>query len=97
MQPFETWLITAPVPLIAIVLMAAMLATATVAALARRSLIGRLGELKGGTEGYIISGVLGLLALLTSFTFAIAVDRYEARRHLVLEESIGGVRSIFER
>jgi hypothetical protein len=87
MQPFETWLVTAPVPLIAIVLMAAMLATATIAALARRSLIGRLGELKGGTEGYIISGVLGLLALLTSFTFAIAVDRYETRRHLVLEES----------
>lgn len=87
MQPFETWLITAPVPLIAITLMAAMLATATIAALARRSLIGRLGELKGGADGYIISGVLGLLALLTSFTFAIAVDRYETRRHLVLEES----------
>lgn len=87
MQPFENWLVTAPVPLIAVVLLGVMVATATVAALARRSLIGRLGELKSGADGYIISGILGLLALLMSFTFAIAVDRYEARRHLVLEEA----------
>ena len=87
MRAFDDWLITAPVPLIAAVLLGVMVATATVAALARRSLIGRLGELKSGADGYIISGVLGLLALLMSFTFAIAVDRYEARRHLVLEEA----------
>ncbi len=84
MRAFDDWLITAPVLLIAAVLLGVMVATATVAALARRSLIGRLGELK---SGYIISGILGLLALLMSFTFAIAVDRYETRRHLVLEEA----------
>ncbi|GAA0647433.1 hypothetical protein [Brevundimonas lenta] len=38
-------------------------------------------------EGYIVSGVLGLLALLMGFTFSMAVDRYDARRSLVLEEA----------
>ena len=38
-------------------------------------------------EGYIVSGALGLLALLLGFTFALAVDRYDARRGLVLEEA----------
>jgi len=31
--------------------------------------------------------VLGLLALMMGFTLAMAVDRFEARRHLVLEEA----------
>ena len=38
-------------------------------------------------EGYIIAGLSGLLALLLGFTFAIAVDRYETRRLLVLDEA----------
>ncbi|HUD29026.1 MAG TPA: hypothetical protein VMQ93_09160 [Novosphingobium sp.] len=38
-------------------------------------------------EGYIVSGALGLLALLLGFTFALAVDRYDSRRALVLEEA----------
>lgn len=48
---------------------------------------GDAGETKEGQEDLILSAVLGLLALLLGFTFSIAVDRYEARRHLVLEES----------
>jgi hypothetical protein len=38
-------------------------------------------------EGYIVTAVLGLLALLLAFTFALTVDRFEARRRLVFEES----------
>ncbi|MCH8616511.1 hypothetical protein LZ016_10410 [Sphingomonas sp. SM33] len=38
-------------------------------------------------EGYIISGVVGLLALLLGFTFSLAVDRFETRRVLVVEEA----------
>jgi len=38
-------------------------------------------------EGYIVSGVVGLLALLLGFTFALAVDRFESRRMLVVEEA----------
>jgi hypothetical protein len=33
-----------------------------------------------------VSAVLGLLALLLGFTFAMAVDRFEQRRTLVLDE-----------
>ena len=87
MTSFETWLNTTPIPLIAVVLLILMMATASAAALLRRAVISRSPRLPGGTEGYIVSGVLGLLALLTSFTFAIAVDRYEVRRHLILEEA----------
>jgi len=36
---------------------------------------------------YLVSAVLGLLALLLGFTFSLAVDRYETRRRLVLEEA----------
>lgn len=38
-------------------------------------------------NGAIIPAVLGLLALLLGFTFALAVDRFETRRALVLEEA----------
>ncbi len=38
-------------------------------------------------DGLIVSAVLGLLALLLGFTFALAIDRYDTRRSLVLEES----------
>ena len=44
-------------------------------------------EKDGGLEGYVVSAVLGLLALLMGFTFSLAVDRFEARRVLVLEEA----------
>ena len=37
--------------------------------------------------GHIVSAALGLLGLLIAFTFAMAADRYEARRHLVMEEA----------
>ena len=40
-----------------------------------------------GLEGYIVSAVLGLLALLMGFTFSLAVDRFEIRRSLVLAEA----------
>ena len=38
-------------------------------------------------EGYIVSGVLGLLALMLAFTLAMAVDRFDTRRILVLQEA----------
>jgi hypothetical protein len=44
-------------------------------------------ERASSEEGYIVSGVVGLLALLLGFTFSLALDRYEARRALVLEEA----------
>ena len=38
-------------------------------------------------HGYILSGVLGLLALLIAFTFGMALDRFETRRGLVMTEA----------
>jgi len=35
-------------------------------------------------EGYIVSSVLGLLAILLGFTFSLAINRYEQRRELVI-------------
>ncbi len=40
-----------------------------------------------GQEGIVLSSVLALLALLMGFTFSLAVDRFEIRRGLVLEEA----------
>jgi hypothetical protein len=41
----------------------------------------------GGQEDYVITSVLGLLALLLGFTFALAIDRFETRRTLVLDDA----------
>ena len=38
-------------------------------------------------EGYILSGVLGLLALLVAFTFGMSLSRYDVRRELVVKEA----------
>lgn len=40
-----------------------------------------------GREGYLVSAVLGLFALLLGFTFALAVDRFDTRRVLVVQEA----------
>lgn len=55
----------------------------------RRRVSARSGESAEDVsdKGYLLSGVLGLLALLIAFTFGLAVDRYEGRRHLVIEEA----------
>lgn len=45
------------------------------------------GSGEDGQEAYIVSAVLGLLALLMGFTFSLALDRYEDRRELVLQEA----------
>lgn len=37
--------------------------------------------------GFMLTSVLGLLALLVGFTFSLALDRFETRRVLVLEEA----------
>lgn len=38
-------------------------------------------------QGHILSGALGLLALLIAFTFGLALDRFETRRELVVAEA----------
>jgi hypothetical protein len=54
---------------------------------ARRERKGKSTESESSQEGFIVSAVLGLLALLIGFTFSLAVDRFDARRLLVVEEA----------
>jgi hypothetical protein len=78
--------------LIGAVLLAAMLAAAAVAYYARMGIERRTES--GGTarrntdyDGYIVSAVLGLLALLLGFTFSLAIGRFEERRALVISDA----------
>jgi hypothetical protein len=78
--------------LIGAVLFALMLAAAAAAYYARVG-IERRTESSGTSrrntdyDGYIVSAVLGLLALLLGFTFSLAIGRFEERRELVITES----------
>jgi hypothetical protein len=45
------------------------------------------GEHASSDEGFILSGVLGLLALLMGFSFSMALNRLEDRRDLMLTET----------
>lgn len=38
-------------------------------------------------ESYLVGGMLGLMALLLAFSFSIALERFDERRHLVVQEA----------
>lgn len=44
-------------------------------------------EVEHSQESYLVGSLLGLLALLLAFSFSMALDRYEERRHLVVQEA----------
>ena len=44
-------------------------------------------EVEHSQESYLVGSILGLLALLLAFSFSMALDRYEERRHLVVQEA----------
>ena len=76
-------------------LILAMLASMLLASLAgyairqfeRRRAKRRDEELEHSQESYLVGSMLGLLALLLAFSFSMALDRYEERRHLVVQEA----------
>jgi len=84
------WLLRAPLTYLALGALMLMVAAVAVGVAARKvsdrdpSLERIAGE---GLEGVIVSAVLGLLALLIGFTFSIVLNRFEARRDLVLQEA----------
>jgi hypothetical protein len=87
---FENWLLLTPIWLIGLVLFAGMAVAATVGWMIQRRREGQRGkesDKEDSHEGYLISAVLGLLALLTGFTFSLAIDRFDARRENVLIEA----------
>src|SRR5688572_18284335 len=90
---FETWLDATPLWGIALVILIPMLLSAVGGRLLhrrherRRIAAGIAEDGPKDLENYVVSAVLGLLALLMGFTFALAVDRFDARRLLVLDEA----------
>lgn len=88
-MPLFSWLSTLPILVVGGIVFAAMVIAAIVGFTlrARHDRRKGAGDESDGAEGYLVSAVLGLLALLMGFTFSLAIDRFEARRALVLEES----------
>lgn len=87
----STWMDFAPAGVLGVLILALLMLAAWIGKLLRQrsdredAAAGR--EVKESHEGYLVSGVVGLLALLIGFTFSMAVDRFETRRGLVLEEA----------
>lgn len=86
------WTGQVPTWLLGLLLLACALVAGYVGHLLRLRGDRRLKEAGSGLatdnqEGYIVSGVLGLLALMLAFTLAMAVDRFDTRRLLVLQEA----------
>jgi hypothetical protein len=84
------WLDGLPLPILGVILLACIFLAAAIG-LALRGWTKRGGT--AGTpqqqtqESNIVTGLLGLLTLLLAFTFSLAIDRFEARRELVIAHS----------
>ena len=89
MNGLTTFINDAPLLLIAALLFLAQCLMREVGGLIRSRVSARAGETaeESSDKGFLLSGVLGLLALLIAFTFGLSVERYEGRRHLVTEEA----------
>jgi len=91
-SPLDRLLLQSPFWLLGILILGAMIAAALIGWRARlwqnsaraNSPEDDIGERQ---EGHIVAAVLGLLALLTGFTFALALERYDTRRERVLSEA----------
>jgi hypothetical protein len=81
------WLGTLPLTVIALAILAALLVAATIGYHGHLWLLRRSGETDSESHDHLLTAVLGLLALLLGFTFSLALNRYEARRDLVVQEA----------
>ena len=79
----------APLPLVALGALFAMILARELGAAAHRWLRKSADAPERGSndEAHILTAVLGLLALLVAFTFSLALDRHETRRALVVTEA----------
>src|SRR4051812_44047089 len=84
------WFQSTPIWLAGVVLFGATVACAYAGAALSRwlsQLRGQDGELSDSQQGYVVSSIFALLALLLAFTFGTAVDRFQTRRQLVVQEA----------
>src|SRR5688572_6962231 len=88
---FSAWHSNASMLLIASVILGMLLVAALAGWIVRRRVSpGRVDnerEIADAQLGYLIAAMLGNLALLLAFTFSVALDRYESRRRLAIEEA----------
>jgi len=84
-----SWLHTVPLLVIGLLFLALLFAGVEVGYLGYGWLKRRTKTPAAPESGqdHLLSAVLGLLALLLGFTFSLALDRYEVRRDLVLQEA----------
>ncbi len=82
-----SWLGSLPLTVIAPVILAALTVAATIGYRGQVWLLHRAGETESESHDYLLSAVLGLLALLLGFTFSLALNRHEDRRNLVVQEA----------
>src|SRR5438309_11472540 len=81
------WLRSAPIWLVGVLLLLLTIGSAIAASQVNRSLLRGPDRLSEAQQGYVVSSVYALLGLLVAFTFQVAVERYQARRHLVIEDA----------
>lgn len=84
------WLRSTPIWLLGLLLFLSTVASAYAGSAFSRwlsHLRGEGGKLSGSQEGYVVSSIFALLALMLAFTFGLAMERYQVRRHLVVEEA----------
>jgi len=82
-----SWFGTLPLTVIALAILAALVVAATIGYRGHVWLLQRAGESESESHDYLLSAVLGLLALLLGFTFSLALNRHEDRRNLVVQEA----------
>jgi hypothetical protein len=86
----ERFLSEATLPLVGLVVFAGLVAAMHLGTtLARRTVDRETADPSPDPHGeaYIVSGAFGLMALLLGFTFSLAIDRFDHRRSLTLEEA----------
>src|SRR6478735_6109188 len=87
---FEPLLSIFPLWLVGLILIALCLLAREGGAWLYRRLERRLHEeakVEGDTDSQITGTIFGLLGFVLAFTFSIALDRYDTRRGLVVEEA----------
>ncbi len=76
-----------PIWLVVVLLAATMTASSAAGHRLNQALRRRAADAPGNGESYVLSGVFGLLALLLAFAFSLAIQRFEERGELVMEEA----------
>ncbi len=78
-----------PLPLIALALFLSLIAAELIGGQLRKRLQRKSEDVATEAAGidYILTSVFALLGLLIAFTFGLALDRYETRRDLVVQEA----------